>query len=131
MLLISFHGLPKRGAGPYQQQCRATADLLARALGLRESEWRITFQSRFGYAKWLEPYTEQTLAELARAGATKVDVVCPGFVADCLETLAEIGIRARHVFEAAGGRELGLIECLNELPEWIAALAEISARTAP
>ena len=135
MLLISFHGLPKRGAGPYEQQCRATASLLAKELKLKEAEWRITFQSRFGYAKWLEPYTEQTLAELARGGMSKVDVVCPGFVADCLETLEEIGIRAREVFHAAGGRELGLIECLNEAPEWIAALAalvtEASGRTSP
>jgi ferrochelatase len=131
MLLISFHGLPKRGAGPYERQCRATASLLARELKLGEGAWRITFQSRFGYAKWLEPYTEQTLAELARAGTTKVDVVCPGFVADCLETLEEIGIRARDVFQAAGGRELGLVECLNEAPEWIAALEEISARAGP
>jgi len=131
MLLISFHGLPKRGAGPYEQQCRATAKLLSQALALREGEWRITFQSRFGYAKWLEPYTEQTLVELARAGTTKVDVICPGFVADCLETLEEIGIRARAVFQAAGGRELGLIECLNEAPEWIAALEPISALAGP
>ena len=127
MLLISFHGLPKRGAGHYEQHCHATASLLAKELELSGGEWRVTFQSRFGYAKWLEPYTEQTLAELARAGTTKVDVVCPGFVADCLETLEEIGIRARHVFEAAGGRELGLIECLNELPEWIEALAAVVA----
>ncbi len=131
LLLISFHGLPKRAAGPYEQQCHATASLLARELQLDDAQWRITFQSRFGYAKWLEPYTEQTLAELARAGTTKVDVVCPGFVADCLETLEEIGIRARGVFHAAGGRELGLIECLNEAPEWIAALEEISARAGP
>ena len=135
MLLISFHGLPKRGAGHYEEHCRATASLLAKALNLKDGEWRVTFQSRFGYAKWLEPYTEQTLAELARTGTTKVDVFCPGFVADCLETLEEIGIRARHVFEAAGGRELGLIECLNEAPEWIAALealvTEASGRTGP
>ena len=135
MLLISFHGLPKRGAGPYEQQCHTTAKLLAQALAVRDGEWRVTFQSRFGYAKWLEPYTEQTLVELARAGMPRVDVVCPGFVADCLETLEEIGIRARHVFEAAGGRELRLIECLNEAPEWIAALealvTEASGRTAP
>jgi len=125
MLLMSFHGLPKRGAGPYEQQCRATASLLARELELKDGQWRVTFQSRFGYAKWLEPYTEQTLVELARAGTRKVDVICPGFVADCLETLEEIGIRARDVFHAAGGRELGLIECLNEAPEWIAALAAL------
>ncbi len=128
MLLISFHGLPKRGAGPYEEQCHATAKSLSQALALRQGEWRITFQSRFGYAKWLEPYTEQTLADLAHAGTSKVDVICPGFVADCLETLEEIGIRARDVFHAAGGRELGLIECLNEAPEWIAALAQISGR---
>ena len=109
--------------------------MLAKELNLGDSEWRLTFQSRFGYARWLEPYTEQTLAELGRGGTTKVDVICPGFVADCLETLEEIGIRAREVFHAAGGRELGLIECLNEAPEWIAALAalvtEASGRTGP
>jgi ferrochelatase len=131
MLLMSFHGLPKRGADVYEQQCRATAALLASALKLPEGEWRVTFQSRFGYAKWLEPYTEQTLIELARSGCQRVDVVCPGFVADCLETLEELGIRAREKFRAAGGRKLQLIECLNEAPEWIAALAQISARAAP
>jgi ferrochelatase len=131
MLLMSFHGLPKRGAGGYEQQCRATAARLARALSLGDAEWRVTFQSRFGYAKWLEPYTEQTLIDLARSGVPRVDVVCPGFVADCLETLEELGIRAREKFHAAGGRELELIECLNEAPEWIAALAQISARAAP
>jgi ferrochelatase len=104
---------------------------LARALALKESEWRVTFQSRFGYARWLEPYTERTLAELARAGVRRVDVVCPGFVADCLETLEEIGIRARAVYRAAGGEALELIPCLNESPDWIAALAEISARASP
>jgi ferrochelatase len=131
MLLISFHGLPKRGAGDYQRQCRATGALLARALALKDGGWRVTFQSRFGYARWLEPYTEQTLIELAQGGAKRVDVLCPGFVADCLETLEELGIRAREKFHAAGGRELHLLECLNEAPEWIAALAEISARANP
>ncbi len=131
LLLMSFHGLPKRGAGPYEQQCRATAALLARALKLRDPQWRVTFQSRFGYAKWLEPYTEATLVELAQSGAQRVDVVCPGFVADCLETLEELGIRGREKFLAAGGRELQLIECLNELPQWIAALTEISGRASP
>jgi ferrochelatase len=135
MLLMSFHGLPKRGAGSYEQQCRATASLLARELKLPNGEWRVTFQSRFGYAKWLEPYTEQTLIELARAGCRRVDVVCPGFVADCLETLEELGIRARARFHGAGGRELHLLACLNASPEWIEALAalvtEASARAAP
>ena len=131
MLLMSFHGLPKRGAGPYERQCRATASLLAKELKLKAGEWRITFQSRFGYAKWLEPYTELTLVNVALGGGERVDVVCPGFVADCLETLEELGIRARAKFHAAGGRDLQLIPCLNEAPEWIAALAEISARTGP
>ena len=127
MLLMSFHGLPKQGAGPYAQQCRATASLLAKELGIADSEWRVTFQSRFGYAKWLEPYTEQTLIELAAAGHRRVDVVCPGFVADCLETLEELGIRAREKFLAAGGQHLQLIACLNESPEWITALEAIAA----
>ena len=131
MLVMSFHGLPKRGAGPYEQQCRATAALLAKQLRIADGEWRVTFQSRFGYAKWLEPYTEQTLIELAAAGHRKVDVVCPGFVADCLETLEELGIRAREKFSAAGGRDLQLMPCLNESPEWIAALAQITARANP
>jgi len=126
MLLISFHGLPKRGAERYEAQCRETARLLAKAADLKPPEWRVTFQSRFGYARWLEPYTEPTLVELARSGVERVDVVCPGFVSDCLETLEEIGIAARRRFHEAGGREFYLVSCLNEVPEWIAALAEIA-----
>lgn len=128
MLVISFHGLPRRAAGDYEQQCRATARLLAQALALSDGECRITFQSRFGYARWLEPATEPTLVELARDGVRRVDVICPGFVADCLETLEEIGIRARGRYRAAGGERLDLIPCLNDAPEWIAALAVISDR---
>jgi ferrochelatase len=131
MLLMSFHGLPKRGAGGYERQCRATASLLAQAVKLAQGEWRVTFQSRFGYAKWLQPYTQPTLVELAQAGSKRVDVICPGFVADCLETLEEIGITARAAFERAGGKDLHLIACLNESPEWIDALARISARKVP
>jgi ferrochelatase len=131
MLLMSFHGLPKRGAGGYERQCRATASLLSQALKLAQGEWRVTFQSRFGYAKWLQPYTQPMLVELAQAGSKRVDVICPGFVADCLETLEEIGITARAAFERAGGKDLHLIACLNESPEWIDALARISARKAP
>ena len=131
MLLLSFHGLPQRVAGDYERECRTTAALLARALALRDAEWRVTFQSRFGYARWLEPYTEQTLIELARAGLRRADVVCPGFVADCLETLEEIGIRALAKFRDAGGESLELVPCLNDSPEWIAALAQISARASP
>ena len=126
MLVMSFHGLPKRSAGVYHEQCLRTARLLAKELGLPDEQWQATFQSRFGYAAWLEPHTEPTLIGLARSGVERVDVACPGFVADCLETLEEIGIRARERFVAAGGSELRLVECLNEAPEWIAALREIA-----
>jgi ferrochelatase len=128
MLLLSFHGLPRRAierGDPYERQCRATARLLAEALALGERGWMVTFQSRFGPARWLEPYTQPTLVDLARRGAAEVDVACPGFVSDCLETLEEIGIGARAAFVAAGGRELRLVPCLNEAPEWIDAMARI------
>ena len=130
MLVMSFHGLPKRAAEVYEAQCRSTAKLLAAALSLPEAAWRVTFQSRFGYAEWLQPYTEPTLVELAKNGTARVDVVCPGFVSDCLETLEEIGIGARKRFLGAGGRELYLLSCLNESPDWIAALAVIARGTA-
>ena len=130
VLVMSFHGLPARGAGSYERECRATGMLLGAALGLKNAQWKVTFQSRFGYAKWLQPYTEATLIELARHGAGRVDVVCPGFVSDCLETLEEIGIVARRRFLEAGGRELYLLPCLNESPAWIGALALI-VRAAP
>jgi len=126
-LVMSFHGLPKRGAGEYPAQCQETARLLAEKLGLRRDEWKATFQSRFGFAEWLQPYTEPTLIELAKAGGTAVDVFCPGFVSDCLETLEEIGITARARFMEAGGRDFNLIPCLNETPEWIEALRQIAA----
>ena len=125
-LVMSFHGLPKRGAGEYPAQCLATAGLLAEKLGLHRDEWKATFQSRFGFAEWLQPYTEPTLIELARAGGTAVDVFCPGFVSDCLETLEEIGIEGRKAFLDAGGKEFHLLPCLNEAPEWIAALGKIA-----
>jgi ferrochelatase len=128
MLVMSFHGLPRRGAERYERQCHTTGLLLAAALGLGETQWKVTFQSRFGYARWLEPYTEPTLVELARDGAARVDVVCPGFVSDCLETLEEIGIVARRRFLEAGGRELHLVPCLNESAAWIGAL-ELIARS--
>jgi len=126
MLVMSFHGLPKRGAEGYAAQCRTTAKLLADRLRLNAGAWRVTFQSRFGFAAWLQPYTQPTLVAMANAGAKRVDVVCPGFVSDCLETLEEIGITARKAFLAAGGREFHLVPCLNESPEWIAALERIA-----
>ena len=126
MLVMSFHGLPKRGGEEYEAQCRRTGELLAEKLSLRTDEWMVTFQSRFGAAEWLQPYTQPTLEDLARRGVTQVDIACPGFVSDCLETLEEIGITAREAFLAAGGKELNLIACLNEAPEWIDALAQIA-----
>jgi ferrochelatase len=125
-LLMSFHGLPKRNSEIYESQCRVTANLLAGKLGLAASEWRLTFQSRFGFADWLQPYTAATLIELGKGGCRRVDVVCPGFVSDCLETLEELGITARKAYLAAGGGEFHLIPCLNEAPEWIDALGRIA-----
>lgn len=134
MLVMSFHGLPERAVkrgDPYADQCHATARALAASLGLQPSEWRVTFQSRFGAARWLQPYTEPTLVALAQQGLRKVDVVCPGFVSDCLETLEEIGIGARKAFLAAGGKDFRLIPCLNESAEWIEALAAIVRSALP
>ena len=128
-LVMSFHGLPQRAVDlgdPYQTQCLATAKILAGTLRLAPADYIITFQSRFGAAKWLQPYTEPTLVELARKGTRRVDVVCPGFVSDCLETLEEIAIEARRAFLGAGGKEFHVLPCLNESAEWIAALARIS-----
>jgi ferrochelatase len=127
-LVLSFHGLPRRSldlGDPYHCHCRKTARLLAEELGLDAGQFVVTFQSRFGRAEWLQPYTQDTVVALAKEGVRRVDVVCPGFVADCLETLEEIGIEARQAFLAAGGREFRLIPCLNEHPRWIAALTAI------
>jgi ferrochelatase len=133
-LVMSFHGLPQRvvdRGDPYQSQCLETARLLAEKLELSTTRYVVTFQSRFGAAKWLQPYTEPTLVSLAEKQLKRVDVICPGFVSDCLETLEEIGIAARKAFTQAGGREFHLVPCLNESPEWIAALAAISAQKGP
>jgi protoporphyrin/coproporphyrin ferrochelatase len=127
-LLMSFHGIPQRSVDrgdPYAKQCHATAQALAAALGLSENEWLATFQSRFGAAKWLQPYTQPTLEELARDGLKRVDVICPGFPADCLETLEEIAMECREAFLHAGGESFHYLPCLNERADWIAALADI------
>lgn len=128
-LVISFHGLPRytleRG-DPYHCECQKTARLLAEALELAPDQWLLSFQSRFGRAEWLQPYTAATLEQLGRQGIGRVDVICPGFVADCLETLEEIGIEGKASFLAAGGREFNVIACLNDDPRWIQALAEIA-----
>ncbi len=127
-LVLSFHGLPRRAVArgdPYEKQCYATARLLASALAVGESEFLVTFQSRFGPAEWLQPYTQATLIDLARRGVKTLDVACPGFVSDCLETLEEIAIGGREAFLAAGGGEMRVIPCLNEDPAWIDALGAI------
>ena len=131
ILVMSFHGIPKRSitlGDPYQDQCLRTGTLLADELGLTESQFRITFQSRFGRAEWLKPYTAEVLEELGRAKLAPVDVICPGFIADCLETLEEIAIEGREIYSEAGGRELRYIPCLNDRHEWIAALTDLTAR---
>ncbi len=132
--VMSFHGLPKRAVDlgdPYQSQCLVTAKLLAGALRIPANGYLVTFQSRFGAAEWLQPYTEPTLVGLAKQGIRRADVVCPGFVSDCLETLEEIALEAKHAFLGAGGTEFHALPCLNEAPEWISALAKITAESIP
>lgn len=150
-LLLSFHGLPERHlekldptrkhclqsadccqtapeqvlATCYRAQCMRTAERFAEAAGLQPAQWSVSFQSRMGRAKWIEPYTESLLDELAHQGVRKLLVMSPAFVADCVETLEELGIRGREQFLAAGGRELQLIPCLNDHPDWVQALVEL------
>jgi ferrochelatase len=128
-LVMSFHGVPERTlhlGDPYHCECRKTARLLAEWLQLAPEQYTLSFQSRFGKAKWLEPYTQPTVEALARQGVRRLDVVCPGFVSDCLETLEEIGMEVRDAFLAAGGKEYRYIPCLNDETEWIAALGNIA-----
>ncbi|MEK8090252.1 ferrochelatase [Thermithiobacillus plumbiphilus] len=128
-LLMSFHGLPKRSidlGDPYYHECQLTGRLLADALDLPEDGYLITYQSRFGRAEWLQPYTVPTLEAWAKAGIKRVDVICPGFPADCLETLEEIAMGGKESFLAAGGEQFRYIPALNEREDWIAALARIA-----
>ena len=128
-LVMTFHGVPKRSlmlGDPYHCECLKTARLLRERLGLPADQVVITFQSRFGKAEWLQPYTEPTLIALAQQGVKRVDVMCPGFTSDCLETLEEINLEARDAFLRAGGTDFNYIDCLNDQHEWIAALAGIA-----
>ncbi|WP_220815413.1 ferrochelatase [Pseudomonas paralcaligenes] len=154
-LLLSFHGLPERhirklvkdpdhsltatsSAGVsaetlavcYRSQCLRSAELFAARAGLPAGKWSVSFQSRLGRAKWIEPYTEARLDELGRAGVKRLLVMCPAFVADCIETLEEIGQRGQEQFRAAGGEELVLVPCLNDHPRWVEAL-EVLCERAP
>jgi ferrochelatase len=128
-LVMSFHGVPERTlhlGDPYHCECFKTARLLAERLGLTKDQYQVTFQSRLGRAKWLEPYTEPSLIAMGEAGVKRVDVLCPGFTSDCLETLEEINMEAREAFLEAGGKEFHYIPCLNDDPEWITALCNVT-----
>ena len=127
--LFTFHGIPKRyidEGDPYRQQCEATAELLAASLDLKDDDWVTAFQSRFGKEEWLEPYTEEVLAQLGGQGVRQLLAVCPGFTADCLETLDEIGHEGSLQFQGGGGQELHLVPCLNGHPAWLDGMAEIA-----
>jgi protoporphyrin/coproporphyrin ferrochelatase len=130
-LVMSFHGLPERNlklGDPYFCECHKTARLIAEALNMPPESVVTTFQSRFGKAKWLQPYTEPTLVDLAKQGVKRVDILCPGFVADCLETLEEINMEVRAAYLTAGGEHFHYLNCLNEAPVWIEALAELTEK---
>lgn len=127
-LLMSFHGLPKytlEKGDPYHCECMKTGRLLAEELGLKPERYAVTFQSRFGKAEWLQPYTSATLEKWGAAGLKRVDVVCPGFVADCLETLEEIAMEGKEEFQHAGGGEYHYIPCLNTRDDWMHALTDL------
>ena len=125
--LITFHGIPARFVAegdPYRKQCEVTAHLLAEALGLEPNRWISGFQSRFGKEEWLQPYTEELLLGFGATGGETVMVTCPGFTADCLETLDEIGTEGNRQFAKGGGRKLTLVPCLNSYPPWLDAMAD-------
>jgi ferrochelatase len=155
-VLMSFHGLPERQvratdhsgkhcfASPfccdaiesanrdcYRAQCYATARGLAQRLDLPRDRWSVAFQSRLGRTPWIQPFTDAVLPQLRQRGVSKLAVICPSFVADCLETLEEIGIRAREQWKALGGESLALVPCLNAHPRWVEGLARIVAEAAP
>lgn len=127
-LLFSFHGIPQRFAergDPYPQHCRESAEAIAERLELAPEHWLMTYQSRFGREPWLQPYTDKTLERLGADGMKTLDLVCPGFAVDCLETLEEISLENAHLFQQAGGQELRYIGALNDEPGHVAALARV------
>jgi ferrochelatase len=128
-LVMSFHGVPRftlDKGDPYHCECLKTGRLLAEELGLSKTEYVVSFQSRFGKAEWIKPYTTEVLSQLARDGVSKIDIMCPGFVGDCLETLEEIAMEGKEDFLLHGGKEYRYIPCLNERPAWISALAALA-----
>lgn len=127
-LVFSFHGLPERSIAqgdPYYDMCHKTASLVAERLGYPSEKWLVVFQSRFGWQRWLQPYCDETLRSLAKQGIRRVDIMCPGFSADCLETLEEIVVQNRELYLAAGGCELNYIPALNDDADHIALMAEL------
>ena len=136
--MFSLHGIPQRyvrQGDPYQLQCEESVQAVVAALGLADDEWLLTYQSRVGREPWLQPYTDITLEELAKSGIRRVQVLCPGFAVDCLETLEEIAMQNRDLFEEAGGEKLEYIPALNDsdthaqLMERLATAALASAET--
>jgi ferrochelatase len=130
-LLMSFHGIPRDyflAGDPYHCESHKTARLLAEKLGLDATQWQLSFQSRLGPREWLRPYTDETLRKLATEGVRKVQVICPGFSADCLETLEEVAMENRDIFLEAGGETYEYIPCLNAEPQHIDMLAGLVAR---
>jgi len=133
-LVMSFHGLPRavvEAGDPYEKQCRESARLIATELGWNDARTVVTFQSRFGAQEWLKPYTAGTLEALGRGGAGRVDVICPGFAADCLETLEEIAQEGRDTFRNAGGKDFHYIPTTNDTPSWMTALETIVTENLP
>jgi ferrochelatase len=130
-LLLSFHGIPQAyvdAGDPYAAQCYKTAELLVAALDLPADRWQMSFQSRLGPKQWLQPYTDQTLEALAKEGVRNVQVICPGFSVDCLETLEEVAMENRDIFLQAGGEQYGYIECLNDQASHIRLFSELIAQ---
>ena len=130
-LLMSFHGLPQKcvdAGDPYDRQCKETAQALAQALQLTDGQWSIAYQSRLGPLPWLQPYTDQRIAALAASGMRTIDVICPGFPADCLETLEEISLRYGATFRSAGGTALRYIPALNDSPAHLSLLQQLVAQ---
>lgn len=130
-LLFSFHGIPQRyvrNGDPYEDQCRASAAAIVAQLGLPDDAWQLCFQSRVGREPWLQPYTDETVMALGKAGVKSLDVVCPGFAVDCLETLEEIAMQNAEFFEEAGGEHLRYIPALNDAPGHVATLARLIRR---
>lgn len=127
-LVMSFHGIPQEyflNGDPYYCECQKTGRLLAEKLGLEQGQWQLTFQSRLGKKEWLRPYTDQTLEEMGRSAVKSIDMICPGFSADCLETLEEIAMENRDIFLGAGGEQYSYIPCLNESQPHIEMMATL------